>query len=126
MIQIFGGFKTQGRTEAEWPAIEADARAVAEAGAFAVVLEGMAEPLAAKITRDVAIPTIGIGASAECDGQILVMEDMLGLNPHPPKFVRQYASLGAEIESAVKAYATDVRERRFPGKENVYAMKRVS
>jgi 3-methyl-2-oxobutanoate hydroxymethyltransferase len=126
MIQIFGGFKTQGRTEAEWPAIEADARAVAEAGAFAVVLEGMAEPLAAKITRDVAIPTIGIGASAECDGQILVMEDMLGLNPHPPKFVRQYASLGVEIESAVKAYATDVRERRFPGKENVYAMKRVS
>jgi len=126
MIQIFGGFKTQGRTEAEWPAIEADARAVAEAGAFAVVLEGMAEPLAAKITRDVAIPTIGIGASAECDGQILVMEDMLGLNPHPPKFVRQYASLGAAIETAVKAYATDVRERRFPGKENVYAMKRVS
>jgi len=126
MIQIFGGFKTQGRTEAEWPAIEADAKAVAEAGAFAVVLEGMAEPLAAKITRQVAIPTIGIGASAECDGQILVMEDMLGLNPNPPKFVRQYASLGAEIEMAVKAYAADVRERRFPGQENVYAMKRVS
>ena len=126
MIQIFGGFKTQGRTEAEWPAIEADARAVAEAGAFAVVLEGMAEPLAAKITRDIAIPTIGIGASAECDGQILVMEDMLGLNPAPPKFVRQYASLGADIEKAVKAYAADVRDRRFPGKENVYAMKRVS
>jgi 3-methyl-2-oxobutanoate hydroxymethyltransferase len=124
MIQIFGGFKTQGRTEAEWPAIEADARAVAEAGAFAVVLEGMAEPLAAKITREVAIPTIGIGASAECDGQILVMEDMLGLNPNPPKFVRQYASLGSDIETAVKAYAADVRERRFPGKENVYAMKR--
>ena len=125
MIQIFGGFKTQGRTEAEWPAIEADAKAVAEAGAFAVVLEGMAEPLAAKITRQVAIPTIGIGASAECDGQILVMEDMLGLNPNPPKFVRQYASLGADIEKAVKAYAADVRDRSFPGKENVYAMKRV-
>jgi 3-methyl-2-oxobutanoate hydroxymethyltransferase len=125
MIQIFGGFKTQGRTEAEWPAIEADAKAVAEAGAFAVVLEGMAEPLAAKITREVAIPTVGIGASAECDGQILVMEDMLGLNPNPPKFVRQYASLGPAIETAVKAYATEVRERRFPGKENVYAMKRV-
>jgi 3-methyl-2-oxobutanoate hydroxymethyltransferase len=126
MIQIFGGFKTQGRTEDEWPALEADAKAVASAGAFAVVLEGMAEPLAAKITRQVAIPTIGIGASAECDGQILVMEDMLGLNPSPPKFVRQYASLGPDIENAVKAYATDVRERRFPGKENVYAMKRVS
>lgn len=126
MIQVFGGFKTQGRTEAEWPAIEADAKAVADAGAFAVVLEGMAEPLAAKITRQIAIPTIGIGASAECDGQILVMEDMLGLNPNPPKFVRQYANLGPDIEMAVKAYAIDVRERRFPGKENVYAMKRVS
>jgi 3-methyl-2-oxobutanoate hydroxymethyltransferase len=125
MIQIFGGFKTQGRTEAEWPAIEADAKAVAAAGAFAVVLEGMAEPLAAKITKDIAIPTIGIGASAECDGQILVMEDMLGLNPNPPKFVRRYANLGPDIEEAVKAYAADVRERCFPGQENVYAMKRV-
>jgi 3-methyl-2-oxobutanoate hydroxymethyltransferase len=124
MIQIFGGFKTQGRTEAEWPAIEADARAVADGGAFAVVLEGMAEPLAAKITREIPIPTIGIGASAECDGQILVMEDMLGLNPSPPKFVRQYATLGADIENAVKAYAEDVRTRRFPGRENVYSMKK--
>jgi 3-methyl-2-oxobutanoate hydroxymethyltransferase len=126
MIQIFGGFKTQGRTEAEWPAIEADAKAVAEAGAFAVVLEGMAEPLAAKITREIAIPTIGIGASAECDGQILVMEDMLGLNPNPPKFVRQYANMGPDIEAAVQAYAADVRERRFPGRENVYTMKRIA
>ncbi len=125
-IQIFGGFKTQGRTEAEWPAIEADAKAVAEAGAFSVVLEGMAEPLAAKITHEIAIPTIGIGASAECDGQILVMEDMLGLNPNPPKFVRQYASMGADIEAAVKAYAADVRARTFPGKENVYSMKRTA
>jgi 3-methyl-2-oxobutanoate hydroxymethyltransferase len=124
-VQIFGGFKTQGRTEAEWPAIEADAQAVAEAGAFSVVLEGMAEPLAAKITREIAIPTIGIGASPQCDGQILVMEDMLGLNPNPPKFVRQYASMGADIEAAVKAYAADVRARTFPGKENVYSMKRV-
>ncbi|HEY6578172.1 MAG TPA: 3-methyl-2-oxobutanoate hydroxymethyltransferase [Rhizomicrobium sp.] len=124
MIQVLGGFKTQGRTAAEWPAIEADANAVAEAGAFAVVLEGMAEPLAAKITRQIAIPTIGIGASAECDGQILVLEDMLGLNPRPPKFVRQYASLGADIETAVKSYAADVRARRFPGDENVYGMKR--
>jgi len=123
-IQIFGGFKTQGRTEAEWPAIEADAEAIAEAGAFSVVLEGMAEPLAAKITRDIAIPTIGIGASADCDGQILVMEDMLGLNPHPPKFVRQYASMGPDIEAAVKAYAAEVRARTFPGKENVYSMKK--
>jgi 3-methyl-2-oxobutanoate hydroxymethyltransferase len=124
MFNVMGGFKTQGRTEAEWPAIEADAQAIAEAGAFAVVLEGMAEALATKITRQISIPTIGIGASAECDGQILVMEDMLGLNPNPPKFVRQYANLGPEIEAAVTAYAADVRARVFPGKENVYAMKK--
>jgi len=125
MIQVLGGFKTQGRTEAEWPAIEADAKAVAEAGAFAVVLESVTEPLAAKITKNISIPTIGIGASPECDGQILVMEDMLGLNPNPPKFVRQYAQMGPDIEAAVKAYASDVRARVFPGKENVYPMKRV-
>ncbi len=123
-IQIFGGFKTQGRTEAEWPAIIADAKAIAEAGAFAMVLEGMAEPLAARVTQEVPVPTIGIGASPQCDGQILVMEDMLGLNPKPPKFVRQYASMGADIEAAVKAYAADVRARTFPGKENVYSMKK--
>jgi 3-methyl-2-oxobutanoate hydroxymethyltransferase len=124
MVHVMGGFKTQGRTEAEWPAIEADAKAVAGAGAFAVVLEGMAEPLAARITRAIPIPTIGIGASPDCDGQILVMEDMLGLNPSPPRFVREYAHLGAEIEAAVKAYAADVRARTFPGKENVYPMKK--
>jgi len=124
MIQVLGGFKTQGRTEAEWPAIEADAQAVAEAGAFAVVLEGMAEPLAARITRQVPIPTIGIGASAECDGQILVLEDMLGLNPKPPKFVREYAKLVPDIEAAVRSYAADVRARHFPGAANVYGMKR--
>jgi 3-methyl-2-oxobutanoate hydroxymethyltransferase len=123
-IQIFGGFKTQGRTEAEWPALEADAKAIAEAGAFSMVLEGMAEPLAAKITGQVPVPTIGIGASAECDGQILVMEDMLGLNPKPPKFVRTYANMGEDIEAAVKAYAADVRARTFPGVENVYQMKK--
>jgi 3-methyl-2-oxobutanoate hydroxymethyltransferase len=90
-----------------------------------VVLEAMAEPLAAKITADIAIPTIGIGASPACDGQVLVMEDMLGLNPKPPKFVRQYASMGADIAAAVKAYASDVRARTFPGRENVYQMKKI-
>ena len=124
MVNVMGGFRTTGRTEAEWPALEADARAVAEAGAFAVVLEGMAEPLAAKISAEIAIPTIGIGASAACDGQVLVLEDMLGLNPNPPKFVREYAHLGPAIEAAVKAFAGDVRERRFPGVENVYPMKK--
>ncbi|HEX3431242.1 MAG TPA: 3-methyl-2-oxobutanoate hydroxymethyltransferase [Rhizomicrobium sp.] len=126
MIQVLGGFKTQGRIEEEWPAIEADAQAVTESGAFAMVLEGMAEPLAAKISRAVGIPTIGIGASAECDGQILVLEDMLGLNPRPPKFVRQYANMASDIASAVKSYAADVRARRFPGEDNVYRMKRAS
>jgi 3-methyl-2-oxobutanoate hydroxymethyltransferase len=124
MIHVKGGFRTTGRVVEEWPAIEQDARAIAEAGAFSVVLEGIAEPLAAKITREIAIPTIGIGASPDCDGQILVMEDMLGLNPNPPKFVREYAHLGPAIEEAVKAYARDVRERRFPGMENVYPMKK--
>ena len=123
MIQVMGGFKTQGRTREEWPAIEADAKAVSEAGAFAVVLEGMAEPLAAKITAEIAIPTIGIGASASCDGQILVLEDMLGLNPSPPKFVKQYAKLGPDIGEAVKAYAADVRARRFPGTDHIYQLK---
>ncbi|MBN9589653.1 MAG: 3-methyl-2-oxobutanoate hydroxymethyltransferase [Alphaproteobacteria bacterium] len=124
-VNVAGGFRTVGRAEAEWPAIEADAAAVAEAGAFAVVLEGMAEPLAARITAQIPIPTIGIGASPACDGQVLVLEDMLGLNPNPPKFVRQYAHLAPAIESAVRDYAQDVRERRFPGAENVYPMKKV-
>ena len=123
MIQIFGGFKTQGRTEAEWPAIEADARAVAEAGAFAVVLEGMAEPLAAKITRDVAIPTIGIGASAECDGQVLVTEDMLGLFERTPRFVKRYDDLAARIGEAAHTYAQEVRSRSFPTGEQTYRAK---
>jgi 3-methyl-2-oxobutanoate hydroxymethyltransferase len=123
-VNVKGGFRTVGRSPEEWPALEADARAVSDAGAFAVVLEGMAEPLAAKITRDIAIPTIGIGASPACDGQVLVLEDMLGLNPNPPKFVRQYAQLGPAIEEAVAAYARDVRERAFPGAENVYPMKK--
>jgi 3-methyl-2-oxobutanoate hydroxymethyltransferase len=124
MVNVRGGFRTTGRTPEEWPALEEDAKAVAQAGAFAVVLEGMAEPLAAKLTEQIAIPTIGIGASAACDGQVLVLEDMLGLNPNPPKFVREYAQLGPAIEAAVKAFAGDVRERRFPGMENVYPMKK--
>lgn len=117
---VMGGFKTQGRDESTWPAHEEDARVVAEAGAFAMVLEGMVEPLAARITTQVAIPTIGIGASAACDGQILVLEDMLGLSPRPPKFVKVYGSLGAQIEQAVEGYAADVRARAFPTEDQVY------
>ena len=119
-IHALGSFRAQGRREEEWAAIEADATAVAEAGAFAVVLEAMAEPLAARITRSVAIPTIGIGASAACDGQILVLEDMLGLSPRVPKFVKRYAELGGAIEDAVASYALEVRSRAFPAESNVY------
>jgi 3-methyl-2-oxobutanoate hydroxymethyltransferase len=119
-INSLGSFRAQGRREEEWAAIEADATAVAQAGAFAVVLEAMAEPLAARITRSVAIPTIGIGASAACDGQILVLEDMLGLSPRVPKFVKRYAELGGAIEDAVASYALEVRSRAFPAEANVY------
>ena len=117
---VMGGFKTQGRDEDTWSAHEADAAALAEAGAFAIVLEGMVEPLAAKITGQVVVPTVGIGASAACDGQILVLEDMLGLNARPPKFVRQYVNLLEQIEGAVSAYANDVRSRAFPGEDELY------
>ena len=117
---VMGGFKTQGREEESWAAHEADAKAVADAGAFAMVLEGMVEPLAAKITGQVDIPTIGIGASADCDGQILVLEDMLGLNPRPPKFVKVYGDLLNQIESAVSNYAEEVRGRYFPTEDQTY------
>ena len=117
---VMGGFKTQGRDEDTWAEHIADAHAVTEAGAFAVVLEGMVEPLAAKITKEISIPTIGIGASVECDGQILVLEDMLGLNKWTPKFVRVYGDLGPAIENAVERYADDVRSRNFPGEDEIY------
>lgn len=122
-INVIGGFKTQGRTKAEWAAIEEDARLVAEAGAFAVVLEATAAPLARRITAAVPVPTIGIGASAHCDGQILVMEDMLGLSPRVPKFVRLFGSVGAVIDKAIASYAADVRAGAFPGPEHAYEMK---
>ena len=122
-INMFGGFKTQGRSRQEWQAIEDDAKAVTEAGAFAVVLEAVAEPLAARITGQISAPTIGIGASAKCDGQILVMEDMLGLTPRVPKFVKEFGKVAAAIEGAIAAYAGDVRARRFPTSDNTYTMK---
>ncbi len=123
-INTMGGFKTQGRDVTQWPAIKEDAQAVTKAGAFAVVLEGIVEPLAAEITREIAIPTIGIGASKECDGQILVLEDMLGLNPRVPKFVKKYGQVGDAIEAAVAAYAQDVKSRAFPTEEHVYTLKK--
>jgi 3-methyl-2-oxobutanoate hydroxymethyltransferase len=121
-VNMIGSFKPLGRFRSEWGAFEEDARAVAEAGAFAVVLEALAELLAARITKQIPIPTIGIGASAECDGQILVLEDMLGLSPRVPKFVKEYAAIGDAIEGAVKAYVGEVRTRAFPSAEYTYPM----
>jgi 3-methyl-2-oxobutanoate hydroxymethyltransferase len=121
-INTIGSFQPRGRFRSEWAAFEEDARAIADAGAFAVVLEALAELLAARITKQISIPTIGIGASAECDGQILVLEDMLGLSPRVPKFVKEYAQLGQGIEAAVKAFANEVRTRVFPSDEYTYPM----
>jgi len=121
-VNMIGSFKPRGRFRSEWAAFEEDARAVAEAGAFAVVIEALAELLAARITKQVSIPTIGIGASAECDGQILVLEDMLGLSPRVPKFVKEYAQIGEAIETAVKTYANEVRTRVFPSDAYTYPM----
>ena len=121
-VNMIGSFKPRGRFRSEWAAFEEDARAVGEAGAFAVVLEALAELLAARITKQVSIPTIGIGASAECDGQILVLEDMLGLSPRVPKFVKEYAQIGEAIENAVKSYANEVRARVFPSDAYTYPM----
>jgi 3-methyl-2-oxobutanoate hydroxymethyltransferase len=122
-INVLGGFKAQGREKEQWAGIEEDARLVAEAGAFAVVLEAVAEPLAAKITKSLAIPTIGIGASPACDGQILVMEDMLGLSPRVAKFVKEFGKVGAAIEQAIATYADEVKTRAFPGPAQTYQMK---
>ena len=121
-VNTIGSFKPRGRFRSEWAAFEEDGRAVAEAGAFAVVLDALAELLAARITKQISIPTIGIGASAECDGQILVLEDMLGLSPRVPKFVKEYAQIGEAIETAVKAYANEVRGRVFPSDAYTYPM----
>jgi 3-methyl-2-oxobutanoate hydroxymethyltransferase len=122
-INVLGSFRAQGRDQADWAPIEEDAKVVAAAGAFSVVIEAVAEPLAARITAGIAIPTIGIGASPACDGQILVLEDMLGLSPRVPKFVRRYADIGPSIDAAVANYAADVRARAFPGPDQVYGMK---
>jgi len=121
-INVIGGFKAQGRARSQWAAIEEDARLVAEAGAFSVVLEAMAAPLAERITASVPIPTIGIGASPSCDGQILVMEDMLGLSARVPRFVKEFGRVGAVIDGAIASYAAEVRARTFPAAEHTYTV----
>lgn len=121
-VHAMGGFKTQGRGEESRRKILNDARAVADAGAFAMVLEGVASDVAGEVTRQVAIPVIGIGASNECDGQVLVSEDMGGLfSDYMPKFVKRYGNLAGELETAARAYAEEVRARTFPAKEHCFA-----
>ncbi len=122
-VHALGGFRTQGRSQAEAARILAGAEAVAGAGAFAVVVEATVEPLAREITERIAVPTIGIGASPACDGQILVTEDLLGLTGDmAPRFVKRYAAVDEVIAAAVTAFTEDVRERRFPGKEHCVAL----
>jgi 3-methyl-2-oxobutanoate hydroxymethyltransferase len=122
-VMVEGGFKAKGRADHERHRILDEARAAAEAGAFAIVVEGVAEGLAREITEAVDVPTIGIGASAGCDGQILVTDDMLGLFDWTPKFVRRYGDIRGEIAKAVAAYADDVRNRTFPGPAEIYFAK---
>ena len=119
-----GGFKAKGRTDMERDRVLAEARAVAQAGAFCIVIEGVAESLAREITETIDTPTIGIGASAACDGQVLVVNDMLGMFDWAPKFVRKYADLRAEIDRAAAAFASDVRARRFPAEVETYFSKK--
>ena len=122
-VNTLGGYRARGRDEAEANKILADAQAVAEAGCFALVLEGVMEEIAAEATRAVACPTIGIGASAQCDGQVLVTEDMLGLFERTPRFVKRFDDLAARIGAAAETYAADVRSRSFPTDEQVYRGK---
>lgn len=120
-VNALGGYKVQGRGEAGH-AMRADARAVAEAGAFSLVLEMVPDGLARTITQNIEIPTIGIGASPACDGQILVVDDMLGMfSDFTPKFVKRYAELGTKAEAAIKAYADDVRAHKFPAEAHLFS-----
>ena len=123
-VNVLGGYGARGRTPEEAAKIIADAVAVAEAGAFSVVIEGVVEPIAIEITKQIACPTIGIGASARCDGQVLVAEDMLGMFERTARFVKRYANLAETISQAAESYAAEVRNRSFPGDDQVYRPKK--
>ncbi|WP_142849254.1 3-methyl-2-oxobutanoate hydroxymethyltransferase [Telmatospirillum sp. J64-1] len=124
-VHTAGGFRAHGRAEEEAAQIRADSLAVAEAGAFSVVVEGTVEPLARALTAEISIPTIGIGASPACDGQVLVSEDILGLFAEfQPKFVKRYANLGELVSQAAASYAEEVRARSFPGPEHCFGVKK--
>jgi 3-methyl-2-oxobutanoate hydroxymethyltransferase len=123
-MNVDGGFRAKGRTKAERERVVREAMSADRAGAFAIVVEGVAEDIAAEITSMVKCPTIGIGASPKCDGQILVTDDMLGMFDWTPKFVRKYATLNETISAAVGQYAADVRARTFPAQAETYVLKR--
>ncbi|MDQ3246521.1 MAG: 3-methyl-2-oxobutanoate hydroxymethyltransferase [Pseudomonadota bacterium] len=122
-VNMLGGYGARGRSEAEADKILVDAQAVSSAGAFLIVVEGVLEDIATKVTRAVEAPIIGIGASAECDGQVLVTDDMLGMFERTPRFVKRYDDLAARIAAAAETYATEVRERRFPTADQIYRPK---
>lgn len=123
-VNAMGGYRTQGKNEAEADAILADAKAIEKAGVFSIVIEGVVEELAKKITASVAVPTIGIGASASCDGQVLVIDDMLGMSSgYIPRFVKRYADMNSAVTEAVKQYAQEVKSRKFPSAEYCYPYK---
>lgn len=119
-VNILGGYGVRGKSDEEAKSIVEDAVAMSKAGAFALVIEGVMEPIAIEITKKVACPTIGIGASAQCDGQVLVTEDMLGLFERTPKFVKRFGTMSNHVEDSVKQYAAEVRDRTFPGPEQLY------
>lgn len=124
-VNALGGYRARGRSDAEQAKILGDARAIAEAGAFSIVVEGVVEPLARQITEQVPVVTIGIGASAACDGQVLVSDDMLGLfGGFTPKFVKRYADMGEVVSKAAAEYAAEVRSRAFPGPAHVFAARK--
>lgn len=122
-VNLLGGYGARGRSEAEAEKIVGDARALDAAGAFAIVIEGVVEPIAIAATEAVACPTIGIGASARCDGQVLVTEDLLGMFERVPRFVKRYENIAETIAGAAERYAADVRSRAFPGPEQIYQPK---
>ena len=122
-VNALGGYGARGRSQEEAARILDDGRAIAAAGAFSLVVEGVVEPIAIELTRTLDCPTIGIGGSAQCDGQVLVAEDMLGFFERTPRFVRKFDDLAGRISVAVEAYAKDVRSRAFPGPEQTYAPK---
>ena len=122
-VNMLGGYGARGREEREAEKIVADAKAVDDAGAFCIVVEGVVEPIADAITAAVSAPVIGIGASAQCDGQVLVIDDMLGMFERTPRFVKRYDDLAARIGDAARTYAEEVRARRFPTPDQTYAPK---